>query len=121
MRPLLARRMSVAMGAVTDVAMESADITLRFTMISKVSADAIQIVRPHSKILNINLWGHLRNNSLGIPIPLEILFPLRWLLSGDLLAHDVTVPRLPLSQSLCDLKMFRCQTFQINKDRRKVE
>ncbi|MBR7889949.1 cadmium-translocating P-type ATPase [Marinomonas sp. A79] len=70
-----------AMSAGTDVAMESADITLISNDLNSV-ADVIQISKATLKNIKQNLWGAFAYNSLGIPIAAGLLFPFTgWLLS----------------------------------------
>lgn len=70
-----------AMGAGTDVAMESADVTLISNDLNSV-ANVIHISKATLKNIKQNLWGAFAYNSLGIPIAAGVLFPLTgWLLS----------------------------------------
>ena len=63
-----------AMGAGSDIAMESADITLmRNSLISVV--DAIAISKATYKNMKQNLWGAFIYNAFGIPIAAGVLYP----------------------------------------------
>ena len=70
-----------AMGAGTDVAMQSADITLIRSDLINV-ADVIQVSKATLTNIKQNLWGAFAYNSLGIPLAAGVLFPLTgWLLN----------------------------------------
>ncbi|QUX95945.1 copper-translocating P-type ATPase [Marinomonas sp. CT5] len=70
-----------AMGAGTDVAMETADITLIHNDLQS-AVDVIKISSATLRNIKQNLWGAFAYNSLGIPIAAGVLFPLTgWLLS----------------------------------------
>ncbi len=70
-----------AIGSGTDVAIESADITLMRGSLHGVS-DIIAISSATMKNIKQNLFGAFVYNSLGIPIAAGLLFPLTgWLLS----------------------------------------
>ncbi len=74
-----------AIGTGTDVAIESADITLmRGSLLSVV--DAIKISRATVKNIKQNLWGAFFYNILGIPIAAGILYPLYGLLLNPIIA-----------------------------------
>jgi Cu+-exporting ATPase len=70
-----------AIGSGTDVAIESADITLMRSSLHGIS-DVIGISSATMKNIKQNLWGAFIYNSLGIPIAAGLLFPFAgWLLS----------------------------------------
>ncbi|MGX9417480.1 heavy metal translocating P-type ATPase [Vibrio sp. RC27] len=70
-----------AIGSGTDVAIESADITLMRSSLHGVS-DVIDISSATMKNIKQNLLGAFLYNSLGIPIAAGLLFPFTgWLLS----------------------------------------
>ncbi len=70
-----------AIGSGTDVAIESADITLMRSSLHGIS-DVIGISTATMKNIKQNLWGAFIYNSLGIPVAAGLLFPFTgWLLS----------------------------------------
>lgn len=84
--PVLARAdVGLALGTGTDVAMESADMTLMGGSLHAV-ADAIDI--SHATVRNIwqNLFGAFVYNSLGIPVAAGVLYPLTGLLLNPMIA-----------------------------------
>ena len=70
-----------AIGSGTDVAIESADLTLMRSSLHGIS-DVIGISTATMKNIKQNLWGAFIYNSLGIPVAAGLLFPFTgWLLS----------------------------------------
>lgn len=74
-----------AIGSGTDVAIESADITLMRGSLHGI-ADAIELSRATLKNIKQNLWGAFAYNSLGIPIAAGVLFPPTGLLLNPVIA-----------------------------------
>ena len=64
-----------AIGSGTDIAIESADITLMRSSLSGV-VDAFEISRATMRNIKQNLWGAFIYNGLGIPVAAGILYPL---------------------------------------------
>ena len=74
-----------AIGAGTDIAMESADITLMRSSPLGV-LDAIDISRAAMKNIKQNLFGAFVYNTLGIPVAAGVLFPAFGLLLNPIVA-----------------------------------
>ena len=74
-----------AIGSGTDIAIESADITLMRSSLHNV-ADAITLSRKIMKNVKQNLFGAFIYNIIGIPIAAGILFPFTGMLLSPMLA-----------------------------------
>lgn len=74
-----------AIGSGTDIAIESADITLMRGSVHGV-ADAIAISRATVRNIKQNLFGAFIYNSLGIPIAAGILYPVMGILLNPMIA-----------------------------------
>ncbi|UZE96406.1 heavy metal translocating P-type ATPase [Alkalimarinus alittae] len=74
-----------AIGTGTDVAIESADITLMRGSLHSV-ADAIEISNATVRNIKENLFGAFIYNGLGIPVAAGILYPLMGLLLNPMVA-----------------------------------
>lgn len=84
--PALARaRVGIAMGSGTDVAMESADITLMRASIHGV-ADTIELSRDAVRNMKQNLVGAFIYNTAAIPVAAGVLYPALGLLLSPMIA-----------------------------------
>jgi Cu+-exporting ATPase len=84
--PVLARAdVGFALGSGTDVAIESADITLMGSSLHAV-ADAIEISTATVRNIWQNLFGAFIYNSLGIPVAAGILYPFTGMLLNPMIA-----------------------------------
>ncbi|MDH5594074.1 MAG: HAD-IC family P-type ATPase, partial [Gammaproteobacteria bacterium] len=84
--PALARaNVGFAIGTGTDVAIESADVTLMRGSLHGVS-DAIAISKATVRNIKQNLFGAFIYNTLGIPIAAGILFPFTGMLLNPVIA-----------------------------------
>lgn len=96
-----------AMGAGTDVAMESADITLIHNDLKGV-ADVIQISKATLRNIKQNLWGAFAYNGLGIPIAAGILFPFTgWLLNPIVAGAAMSLSSITVVMNANRLRLFR--------------
>lgn len=103
-----------AMGAGTDVAMESADITLIHNDLNGV-ADVIQISSATLRNIKQNLWGAFTYNSLGIPIAAGILFPFTgWLLSPVIAGAAMALSSVTVVTNANRLRLFRISRSNLN-------
>jgi len=84
--PALARAdVGFAIGTGTDVAIESADITLMRGSLFGV-VDAIAVSKATLRNIKQNLFGAFIYNTLGIPVAAGILFPLMGILLNPMIA-----------------------------------
>ncbi len=82
---LAAADVSFAMGQGTDVAIETADITLMRGSLHGI-ADSMRISRATLTNIKQNLWGAFLYNSLGIPIAAGLLYPFTGMLLSPIIA-----------------------------------
>lgn len=84
--PALARaEVGFAIGGGTDVAIESADVTLMRGSLHGV-ADAIHVSRATVRNIKQNLFGAFIYNTLGIPVAAGVLYPFLGLLLNPMIA-----------------------------------
>lgn len=95
-----------AMGAGTDVAMESADITLMSNDLGHV-ANVIAVSNATLRNIKQNLWGAFGYNSLGIPIAAGLLFPITgWLLSPVIAGAAMSLSSVTVVLNANRLRLF---------------
>ena len=84
--PALAQaHVGIAMGSGTDVAIESADMTLMRDSLWAI-LDAIRLSRATVRNIKENLWGAFFYNGLGLPIAAGALYPFTGMLLNPMLA-----------------------------------
>lgn len=82
---LMSADVGIAMGSGTEVAIESADMTLLSSQLS-VIADMLSLSRATITNIKQNLFGAFVYNSLGIPVAAGVLFPLTGMLLSPVIA-----------------------------------
>lgn len=96
-----------AIGTGTDVAIESADITLMRGSLHGV-ADAVDISRATMRNIRQNLFGAFIYNSVGIPIAAGLLYPLTGMLLNPIVAGTaMAFSSVTVVSNANRLRMFR--------------
>ncbi len=109
--PALARAdVGFAIGTGTDVAIESADITLMRSSLHGL-ADSIELSRATLKNIKQNLFGAFVYNSLGIPVAAGVLYPL----TGILLSPVIGGAAMALSSVTVVTNANRLRLFKPSK------
>ena len=105
--PALAQAdVGIAMGSGTDVAIESADITLVRGDLNGVPA-AIELSRATMRTVRQNLFFAFVYNALGIPIAAGVLYPLTgWLLSPILASAAMALSSISVVTNALRLRRF---------------
>lgn len=105
---LAAAHVGIAMGTGTDVAMQSADITLIKGDLRGI-LQAIALSRATMKTIRQNLWFAFIYNGLGIPLAAGILYPL----FGWLLNPMIASAAMSLSSLSVIINSLRLRGFQV--------
>nr|WP_256261049.1 heavy metal translocating P-type ATPase [Shewanella sp. NIFS-20-20] len=82
---LMSADVGIAMGSGTEVAIESADITLLSHQLTTL-VDALALARASMRNIKQNLFGAFIYNTLGIPIAAGVLFPVFGILLSPVVA-----------------------------------
>lgn len=106
--PALARaNVGLAIGSGTDVAIESADITLMRGSLYGV-VDAIALSRATVRNIKQNLFGAFIYNSVGIPVAAGVLYPLFGILLNPMIAGAaMAMSSVTVVSNANRLRMFR--------------
>lgn len=106
--PALAQaNVGFAIGAGTDVAIESADVTLANDSLASV-ASAIALSRATLRNIKQNLFGAFVYNTLGIPLAAGILYPLTgWLLSPIFASVAMALSSVTVVSNANRLRLFK--------------
>ncbi|WP_038173722.1 heavy metal translocating P-type ATPase [Vibrio pacinii] len=95
-----------AIGSGTDVAIESADITLMRSSLHGIS-DVIAISSATMQNIKQNLWGAFIYNTLGIPVAAGLLFPFTgWLLSPILAGAAMSLSSITVVTNANRLRLY---------------
>jgi len=114
--PALARAdVGFAIGTGTDVAIESADISLMQESLHGI-VDAIEISKATVRNIKQNLFGAFVYNSLGIPIAAGVLYPFIGMLLNPMIAGGaMAMSSLTVVSNANRLRMFRPREDQVWK------
>ncbi|KAA1172764.1 copper-translocating P-type ATPase [Marinobacter salinexigens] len=114
---LAASDVGFAIGTGTDIAIESAAITLMRGSLHGVP-DAIEISRATVKNIHQNLFGAFIYNSLGIPVAAGVLYPLWGILMSPILAGAaMSLSSVTVVTNANRLRLFRTSQPETNTPR----
>lgn len=106
--PALAQaHVGFAIGSGTDVAIESADVTLASNSLASI-ASAVALSRATLRNIRQNLFGAFIYNSLGIPLAAGLLYPLTgWLLSPVFASAAMALSSVTVVSNANRLRLFK--------------
>ena len=99
--------MGFAIGSGTDVAIESADVTLANNSLASV-ATAISLSRATLRNIKQNLFGAFIYNTTGIPLAAGLLYPFTgWLLSPVFASAAMALSSVTVVSNANRLRLFK--------------
>ncbi|MBO4979518.1 MAG: HAD-IC family P-type ATPase, partial [Clostridia bacterium] len=118
---LMAADVGVAVGAGTEVAIDSADVILAKNGMSEVLS-SIEISRATLRVIKQNLFWALLYNSIGIPVAAGVLYPAFGLLLSPMLgAAAMSISSVCVVSNSLRLRRLKLDQKQTKKEKKQME